>query len=461
MIPLDAITSKQIQYFDFGDARLNKRAQLCFTRFDEMGPGHTFPDIFKNKKELKGFYRFVNNSLVKRECIFAGYQKGLVSLVKTESGMMEQPCLYLFQDTTYGKYHNRKGLELGYLETLSDNGVVIHNGILTDTRFNPLGIPIQEFIVRDRADYGKRHQRKEKSFEQKESYKWTSSIKWAHTFEQQTGKKVIQVADREADIADLFNYALAHKQSFIIRAQWDRRLEAGRASYLFAFMRRQPIQGHITVPLLDDKGKRHEVTFSVRFSTVKLKDASAPIQYIWFEQLQLYEGQKELSTYILATDLPVCSTQEAEHILHIYTHRWRTCEDFHKCLKTGCAIEQRQIENVSALKNALAMLSLMAIRLLRMRHMALINAQAPVTEVLEENEIPLARHLAEKYLKPIDLTFAPKETVLWWVLLLGRLGGHQGFKHKGMPGWQTLWKGWLYFRTLQEGINMSKNFAPT
>ena len=461
MIPIDAITGEQIKHFDLGDVRLNKRAQLCFSRFDESGPANTFPGIFKDQKELKGFYRFVNNPSVRQENIYAGYRKGLASLAKTDVRIMEQPRLYLFQDTTYGKYHNRKGLKLGYLETLSDNGVVLHNGILTDGQFNPLGIPVQEFIVRDHDDYGKRHQRKEKPFEQKESYKWVSSIQWAQSFEKQTGKKVVQVADREADIADLFNYALAHEQSFIIRAQWNRRLQGAKADYLFAFMRRQPIEGNILVPLLDDKGKKHQVEFSLRFSTVKLKDVSAPIQAIWLEQLQPYEGQKQLASYMLVTDLPVHDPEDAQQILHIYTQRWRTCEDFHKCLKTGCAIQERQIENVPALKNALAMLSLMAIRLLRMRHMALIDAQAPFTEVLEEEEIPLARHLAGKYLKPIDLTFAPKETVFWWVLLLGRLGGHQGFKQKGMPGWQTLWKGWLYFRTLQEGINLSKNFVPT
>jgi len=461
MIPLDATTAEQIKYLKLGDSRLNKRAQFIFSRLDEMGPENSFPSIFKDGKELKGFYRLVNNPSVGRESIFAGYQRGLVSLAKTDKRLMKQSRLYLFQDTTYGKYHNRKGLELGYLETGWDNGVVLHNGILTDGEFNPLGIPVQEFIVRDHADFGKRHKRKDKPFEQKESYKWVSSIKWAKSFEKQTGKQVVQVADREADIAELFNYAIAQQQAFIIRAQWNRRLKGPGQKYFFDFMHSQQAQGTATVALLDERGKKHEVECALSYASVQLEEVEAPLQAIWLKQLQPYEGQKETASYMLLTSLPIQSTEQAREILHTYVHRWRTCEDFHKCLKTGCAIEERQFENVHALQNSLAILSLMAIRLLRMRHLAQVHPHEPVGEVLKEEEIPLAEHLANKYLKPSDLTVAQKGTVFWWVLLLGRLGGHQGFKQKGMPGWQTLWKGWLYFQTLQEGINLSKNFVPT
>jgi len=55
----------------------------------------------------------------------------------------------------------------------------------------------------------------------------------------------------------------------------------------------------------------------------------------------------------------------------------------------------------------------------------------------------LAKKLAEKYLKPIDKQLWGQYSNLWWLLLSGRMGGHQGFKQKGLPGWQTLWKGML------------------
>ena len=29
-----------------------------------------------------------------------------------------------------------------------------------------------------------------------------------------------------------------------------------------------------------------------------------------------------------------------------------------------------------------------------------------------------------------------------WLLALGRMGGHQNKPSDGLPGWQTLWRGW-------------------
>jgi hypothetical protein len=65
--------------------------------------------------------------------------------------------------------------------------------------------------------------------------------------------------------------------------------------------------------------------------------------------------------------------------------------------------------------------------------------------------------LAKKYLQPIDSTICKENTVLWWILLLGRMGGHQGYKQKGMPGWQTIWKGYSYFQQVLETSKLLKN----
>lgn len=82
------------------------------------------------------------------------------------------------------------------------------------------------------------------------------------------------------------------------------------------------------------------------------------------------------------------------------------------------------------------MLAIVTVKLLRSRFFAI---NQPITEVVpDEKEVRFIHILAEQYLKPIDLTIATKETVLWWILLLGRMGGHQGFKQKGLPGWQSM-----------------------
>jgi hypothetical protein len=55
---------------------------------------------------------------------------------------------------------------------VTDNGVVIHTAILTDSLFTPIGLPWQKQILRNREDYQKAHDRKARPLEEKESYKW-------------------------------------------------------------------------------------------------------------------------------------------------------------------------------------------------------------------------------------------------------------------------------------------------
>ena len=39
-----------------------------------------------------------------------------------------------------------------------------------------------------------------------------------------------------------------------------------------------------------------------------------------------------------------------------------------------------------------------------------------------------------------------------FVLALGRLGGHQNRPSDGLPGWQTLWRGWMQLQAMVQGL---------
>jgi hypothetical protein len=60
--------------------------------------------------------------------------------------------------------------------------------------------------------------------------------------------------------------------------------------------------------------------------------------------------------------------------------------------------------------------------------------------------------LAPQYLTKIEQVELPEGSPLWLLVLVARLGGHQGLKQKGMPGWQTLWKGWQFFQVFLKGF---------
>lgn len=453
MIPFDNVISYQVAHLQFGDKRLDARCKFSFQKMESRGFNKSFPHIFQAVNNLRNFYDFMNNDKVTSERFNDGYLNGLIRYFQST----DQPCDYLFnyQDTTFGKYHNRQ-VKLGYLETENDNGLAIHSGILTGPDYIPLGISHQQHIIRDKADFGKSAKRKQISFAAKESYKWISGIDWAIQFNKEIPIPVVQVSDRESDIAAYFNYAFENKQFFIVRSMHNRKV-IGEEELLWEYIQQQEVYLKTTRSLRSEDGKFHEVTCSVRYAEVSCKEVDEPIWVIYLQAIDPPE-QMEETRWFLLTNLPLEEEQLPPiRIIDAYTKRWRTTEDFHKCLKTGCSIEQRQFKSPEALINAIAFLSIAAVRLLRMRHLGQTNPNAPLQTILEETEIEVAKAIAPQFLKPKDLEYCKPETVLWWSLLLGRMGGHIGIKQKGLPGWITMSRGWDYFHNIVVGFKLSKN----
>lgn len=427
----------------------------------ERDSSKSFPEIFKDQYDLKGLYRFLNNEKVKVSDFIESYRKGLTNWVLSQK---ESSPLYLFQDSTFGKYAGRK-VDLGYLETGTDNGVLIHNGILTSSDFVPLGLGVQQFIQRERSQYGKKHKRATRPFVEKESYKWIEGFEFARKFERKTSRKIIQVCDREADIAEVINHALKYNQGFIIHSSHDRSLRDSELK-ISDLINQLPVEIITKRPILDARGKEHQLDCQIRFSKVELEGISKPIYVVNLKQIEEFpkketshdDEPQSLANWTIITNLKVKTVDEAIEVLDIYNRRWRTCEDFHKCLKTGCQIQERQLQSPEALLKTIAMLSLVAIQLLRLRHLSESQALTSIEELLSEDEIQVAQMVAKQYLKPIDQTYCKPDTVLWFVLLMARMGGHQGIKQSGMPGWQTIWKGLYHFQILVDGFIMSKNF---
>lgn len=460
MIPIDTVTDHQISQMRLPDKRLSARAVKSLEQIDRMGCGASFPAIFQSRGDLKGFYRLVNNQKFKPEMVQSSCASSLEELAGAGMPLGDEAYFILYQDTTFGKYHGRKGLELGYFnDPQTDNGVLVHSGVLTTADFVPVGLPVQAFLLREAEGHGKSAARRERAFSEKESFKWVAGLEWAAQFEKRTRKRVLQVADREGDVAELMRRALELKQDFVFRCQQDRCLRADFSDKkLKAYLEEQAPLASLALTLLDEKGKSHSVPFEAKAASVRFEDIpEQALQVLFLRQTKAYEGQKERCSWYLVTSLPIENAQDVQKTAGIYTHRWRTCEDFHKCLKTGCAIEERQFENAHALLNAIALLSVLAVRLLRLRHLAQHQPELPMTAILDENQAKLAEHFCQQTLKPSDWKHCKKGTILAFVLAIAKLGGHQGVSQKGMPGWQTIWKGWNYFQTILNGIMLSKN----
>jgi hypothetical protein len=135
----------------------------------------------------------------------------------------------------------------------------------------------------------------------------------------------------------------------------------------------------------------------------------------------------------LYTTEPVDTPDAIARVVDAYTARW-LAEELFKALKTGCSFLDHQIESYAALCKLLAVLLVVAWKLLALRTVARVAPQAPATVVLTPLQVRLlkALHDRDHPRSPLPQMPTAKEAVY----ALAGLAGH--FKSNGDPGWQTL-----------------------
>ena len=154
--------------------------------------------------------------------------------------------------------------------------------------------------------------------------------------------------------------------------------------------------------------------------------------------------------WILLTDVEVQSFEGALEVALKYSARW-LIEEFHKGIKSGLGAEQLQLETAERLFAAIAIMSLVALRLIDLREAVRENPEMPADEagVLSAVELQVLR---KKLKRPI-------RTIGEMALAIGRLGGHMNRKSDGMPGWQTLWRGMKKLRLLVQGFLLAQEVS--
>lgn len=144
--------------------------------------------------------------------------------------------------------------------------------------------------------------------------------------------------------------------------------------------------------------------------------------------------------------MPTLTLEQAWERVNWYERRW-VVEDYHQGLKTGCHLEQRQVQSVDRLKRLLGFLSPLAVRLLQLRDLARKAPDRPACEVLDADVLAIVA--AQTSQSPTTMT-----TLAFW-RAVAQMGGYLARRGDGPPGWKTLWKGWLRVQTLLEGVHLA------
>jgi hypothetical protein len=391
---------------------------------------------------LKAAYRFFDNDYVRAVAM-------LESHIQSTTRRMQAVRLVLaVQDTTYLDWTDHPNTTgLGPLAAPSHQGLLAHTTLALTAERVPLGLLQQQVWARDK-DVRRNQDHKQRPIDAKESQKWLTSLEAVITARVECpDTHFVSIGDREADVYDLFLLDRPAGVDLLIRAAQDRKA-AHEEKYLWAVMATAPLAATVTIHIGARAGQvAREATLKIRWKQVTLRPPNSrekeklpniTVWAVWAVETSPPPGVEAVE-WLLLTSVPLTSTDEALELLAWYAARWGI-EVWHKVLKSGCRIEEKQLESADRLKRCLALYSVIAWRILYATMLSRVVPDVPCTVLLDQDEWQglycRIHRVAVAPAKPPTL----RQAVRW----IGQLGGFLGRKRDGEPGVTVLWKGFQH-----------------
>lgn len=434
----------------FKDARLDKRYARIINQL-ESNVGSSVPQASGTYHQAKAIYRFWDNKRVTTEAILSD------AISTTRSKCLQSEVVLCIQDTTDIDFSNLKQTKgLGYLGTEYMLGIKLHAAVAVSGDGLPLGILKERYWERPFEEYGKKKDRKKKEIVQKESYRW---VEFQNTLNEELEgvKKLIHICDRESDIYDYLSAERSDSQFILLRIAQDR-VVSDESHRIKSYLNNLSQMGRTKVNVgRNGKEAPREAELEVRYGQVKIQcprdqKKTAKCLEIELTVIKANEIGSEVENPIewyLATDLEVKTLEEVEQCLEYYSYRW-LIERFNYVLKSGCKIEDLQLETSSRLENAIATYTIIAMRILEMTYLSRINPSLYAEEVLSEDEIRLLQMKFKKVQSKEKLLMVDA------MIMVAMLGGFMGRKSDGMPGLKTIWRGMFALEMMVEGLNLAR-----
>lgn len=423
---------------DFGDARLTQRLVSLVVSLAEH-PEQSIPEALGKWGDVKAAYRFFDNEKVAVDAIYDGH------LAPTLDKIKDQPVILAVQDTTCFNFTLHKDTEgLGPIGKGDLAGFFLHTCLAVSTDGVPLGVLAYRMWARPPKEEEKV---KNRLLKDKESARWLEvAEEVARIVPAPT--RVIMVGDRESDIFDFLLLA-DENHDFLIRARWDRQLDDS-SDRLWQTVEKAPALGRTTIKVpRADKRPEREAILTLRSARVTLappqnrkKEELPPanVNALLVREEDPPKGATPVE-WLLLTTLPCDTLKAALQVLTWYTYRWRI-ERYHFILKSGCHVEKLELETGDRLMRALAVYSMVAVRLLHLTYQVRETPDMPCTVSLGNSEWKALYAATFKTREAPESPPDLKTAVLW----IAKLGGFLARKCDGNPGVKVLWRG---FRRLE------------
>ena len=251
----------ELEGIDLGDRRLNQRSKRLIATL-AADPRASVNASCSTWAETQAAYRFFDNELVTPESILRPHRElhscvinDVAELVTPENilrphreatvrRMRAEPVVLVVQDTTELDFSDHPPRDAQCLNRVERRGFYDHTHLAVTPQGLTLGVVGCEQFDREPDSLGKADERASLPIEEQESVRWLNGFRLANELAAECpDTQVVSVADREADIYDIF-VAAQQQQSpsgpraeYLIRARvarclTERDAEAGGATFL-------------------------------------------------------------------------------------------------------------------------------------------------------------------------------------------------------------------------------------
>lgn len=401
----------------------------------------SIPEACEGKARTMAAYRFLNNREVDMQAILTPHTEATIERIRQHRIVLAP------QDTTTLDYtHHPQTTGLGPINTRKDKtvGLVLHDTLALTLEGTPLGILDAQCWQRDPTTVRTGNERKKLPIEEKESHKWLQSFrKVAEVQKLCPDTLLVSMGDRESDVYELFHLAASDPQGpkLLIRAERSRQRKVDE-QFLWDHLDAQPVAKEIELAVpRSTQRKARQADVALRFARVTLRPPAAsslPPVDVWAVYLLESSPPDEVEAieWMLLTTVAVHTVEDAFERVRWYCLRWGI-EVFHRTLKSGCRIEDRQLGTARRLQNCLAIDMVVAWRVYHLTMLGRELPNHPCSAFFEEVEWKALYCYHHKTTTTPEEPPTMAEAVRW----LGALGGHLGRRRDGAPGTEVLWRG--------------------
>jgi hypothetical protein len=420
--PADGLDGKNWAKQEFGgaplgDVRLSERL-VGIAQSKAEKPGRAFTGVAEGDwPAVKAFYRFIDHpdkEAVSMPHILQPHRERTVQRMKAQRTVL---CIQDGSDLDYSSLAQCQGL--GVIGTNQTNaqsrGLHLHTTLAVATNGLPLGVLRAQCLASELKSPDDHRPSWAVPIEEKETFHWIEGLRdTVDLAAQMPQTRLINVCDREADFFELFEEQRRRPcVDLLVRANHNRSL-MDEPFKLFEAVRQSPLQTKVQVhvphqsarPKLSKKKARpnrpsRQAHMEVRYQRIQLRP---PKYYADKDPIDIWvihavesspPAETEAVEWFLLTTVNITSSEDAVQCLRWYCLRWRI-EDWHRVLKSGCAVERIAHDTAERIRRAIAINLVIAWRIMLMTLLGRQTPELPPEVLFSDIELQVLRAYSKK-----------------------------------------------------------------